>query len=230
MVSGGHGSTTSDSRSWSRLLRRVGESRASQPWTTWPRLPDGLCSEQMNRVLIPLTHGSNDATKPKTFQDVDRCERTRGTDRVLISIANIILQIRVTVFITILFEFQSFVLDNFVSVPSCPHSHITFNSLLVCHYSSIWILRFIGLSSEISQKLSESITLNSLFRHSPSHLLLSISFAFCMHIDFWYFTLFFIINVNSFDLWNHLVALGVYSVKSEPGSGFIIISSDMHSS
>lgn len=71
MASGGHGLTTSVSKSLSRLTRRRGDSSASRPWTTQLRLPAGLCSEPTNKVLILLTHASNDATKPKTFQDAD---------------------------------------------------------------------------------------------------------------------------------------------------------------
>lgn len=79
MVSGGHGSTTSASRSWSRSTRRAGGSRASQPWTTWPRPPAGLCLEPVNKALTLLTRASCGATKPKTSQDADGWWRERGS-------------------------------------------------------------------------------------------------------------------------------------------------------
>ena len=112
-ASGGHGSTTSVSRSWSRLTRRAGDSRASQPWTTWPRLPAGLCSEPTSKVLTRQTHASNGATKPKTFQDADRCEREREKERGRMNRTSTDhysknTKVGFTVFVPIIFELQSY--------------------------------------------------------------------------------------------------------------------------
>lgn len=78
MASGGRGSTTRASRTWSRCKGRAGASGASRPWTTWPRLPTGLCSEPTSKASTPPTRASSGATRPKTFQDADRCEREGG--------------------------------------------------------------------------------------------------------------------------------------------------------
>ncbi|XP_035478438.1 S-adenosyl-L-methionine-dependent tRNA 4-demethylwyosine synthase TYW1 isoform X3 [Scophthalmus maximus] len=72
LASGGRGSTTSASRSWFRPTETAADSRASVPWTTWPRLQAGLCSEPASRDLTLPTCASNDATKPKTSQVADR--------------------------------------------------------------------------------------------------------------------------------------------------------------
>lgn len=75
-ASGGHGSTTSVSRTWSRLSGPAGASRPSQPWTTWPEPPAGLCSERGSKASIPPTRGSRDATKPKTSPDAENSRKT----------------------------------------------------------------------------------------------------------------------------------------------------------
>lgn len=75
MTSGGHGSITSVSRSSSAFTRGQEDSGASQPWTTWPRLPAGPCLELMSKVSIRPTRGSNGGAKPKTFQDAEMWKR-----------------------------------------------------------------------------------------------------------------------------------------------------------
>lgn len=70
-ASGGRGSTMSVSRSSSAFTRRREDSGASRPWTTWPRLPAGLCLDLRNKVSTQSTRGSNGGTKPKTFQDAE---------------------------------------------------------------------------------------------------------------------------------------------------------------
>lgn len=76
-ASGGRGSTTSASRSSSAFTRRREDSGASQPSTTWPRLPIGLCLELRNKVSTQPTRGSNGGTKPKTFQDAERLKKAK---------------------------------------------------------------------------------------------------------------------------------------------------------
>lgn len=78
-ASGGRGSTTTVSSSWSRLTRTAGDSRASRPWTTWPGPPAGLCSALTNKDLILPTRASSAATRPETSLAAERTKDEGGT-------------------------------------------------------------------------------------------------------------------------------------------------------
>lgn len=181
MGSGGHGSTTSVSRSWSGLTRRAGDSGASQPRTTRPRLPAGLCSEPMNKVLTLLTHASNDATKPKTFQDADReGEREVGwIEQVLISIANN-TESRVQRFYSHPLWVSKFPsLDSCFTVHSCPHSHV---NLILLLFGSLILLAWPSRSARNCQNQ----VFCTKFLDIHLHIYLKCFFSLYMYIDLWY--------------------------------------------
>lgn len=78
-ASGGRGSTTTVSSSWFKLTRTAEDSRASQPWTTWPGPPAGLCLELDNKDLILPTRASSAAARPKTSLAAEDTEDKGGT-------------------------------------------------------------------------------------------------------------------------------------------------------
>lgn len=75
--------TTSVSRSSSAFTRSRGDSGASPPWTTWPRLQAGPCLEHRSKVLTRPTGGFNGEAKPKIFQDAEKANSTEHNSQGL---------------------------------------------------------------------------------------------------------------------------------------------------
>ena len=69
--SGGRGSTTTASKSWSRPTRRVAAPEPSPPRTTWPRRPAGPSSAAAREASTPRTLASSGRTRPKTSRAAD---------------------------------------------------------------------------------------------------------------------------------------------------------------